>query len=337
MAKSSRAVERILKEIDLIEYMRNCGYTPYPMGNGRYYGLKEYNSVRIYPDTNTYFHPGSGNGDPRRLNVINFAEWHFGISNNEAINMLVKGLRDKPEYLTSKVKRETPTVEKQEFVLPEKTTGNYKHIYAYLIKTRCISKTVITDMIKRGYLYEDIRGNSTFVGFNNDDKACFCFQRGSSDKIPEGHNRAFTKIITGSDFDFAWSVCNNSNKLFVTEACIDSMSAMTLFELHNRNPNDCDYLATCGPSLRPLVNYLDNHPNINRIYLGFDNDAVGDKYRLRAAQILKDKGYKGDIVNKPPLTKDFNEDLKAVSQHNGVISPENNISKTINIERTIQL
>ena len=72
-----RTVDRILDEVDLIEYMSACGYTRYPLGNGSYYGLKEHSSVRIYPETNTYFHPGSSNGDPRRLNVINFTAWHY--------------------------------------------------------------------------------------------------------------------------------------------------------------------------------------------------------------------------------------------------------------------
>ena len=39
-----------------------------------------------------------------------------------------------------------------------------------------------------------------------------------------------------------------------------------------------DYLATCGPSMKPLINYVQSHPNTDTIYLGFDNDEAGNKY-----------------------------------------------------------
>lgn len=330
-----RTVDRILAEIDLIEYMSACGYTPYPLGNGTYYGLKEHSSVRIYPESNTYFHPGSSNGDPRRLNVINFTAWHYGISNGEAIKMLAKELNDKPSYRQSVVKREVPKIEKKEFALPPKTGGNYKHIYAYLIKTRCLSKTVVNDMVKRNFLYEDTRGNATFVG-HHDGKECFCFQRGCSDKIPVGYDRAFTKVIPGSNFDHAWYVDNGSTKLFATEAVIDSMSVMTMLEKHGINPSGYDYVSTCGPSIKPLVNYIKSHPNTNTVYLGFDNDESGNKYRQRTVKELKKIGYSGKIIDKPPHTKDFNQDLKLLSQHNGTISQQNTIqNNSINIERMI--
>lgn len=325
-----RTVERILANIDLLEYMKDCGYTPYPIGNGSYYGLREHGSVRIYPDTNTYFHPGTG--DNRRLNVINFAQWHYGISNSEAIKMLAKELNGVTNYKISHVKREYKPPEKKPFELPAKSPNSYKHVYAYLNQTRCLSRKVITDMVKRNFLYEDIRGNAAFVGYH-DNRECFCFQRGCSDKIPEGYERAYTHIVSGSNFEYAWSVCNNSNKLFVTEAVIDSMSVMTMLEKHNFNPNDYDYVATCGPSMKPIVNYVSQHKNIKTVYIGFDNDVAGNKYRKRAIEALQKEGYTGKIIDKPPHTKDFNEDLKILSQQNGTISQSTSITQTI--ERTI--
>lgn len=325
-----RTVDRILANIDLLEYMKDCGYTPYPMGNGSYYGLKEHGSVRIFPESNTYFHPGTG--DNRRLNVINFAQWHYGISNSEAIKMLAKELNGVTNYKISHVKREYKPPEKKPFELPAKSPNSYKHVYAYLNQTRCLSRKVITDMVKRNYLYEDIRGNAAFVGYH-DNRECFCFQRGCSDKIPEGYERAYTHIVSGSNFEYAWSVCNNSNKLFVTEAVIDSMSVMTMLEKHNFNPNDYDYVATCGPSMKPIVNYVSQHKNIKTVYIGFDNDVAGNKYRKRAIEALQKEGYTGKIIDKPPHTKDFNEDLKILSQQNGTISQSASITQTI--ERTI--
>lgn len=108
---------------------------------------------------------------------------------------------------------------------------------------------------------------------------------------------------------------------------------MTMFEKHNFNPNDYDYVATCGPSMKPILNYISLHKNINTIYLGFDNDEAGNKYRQRAREALQKEGYTGKIVDKAPHTKDFNEDLKILSQQNGIVSP--NVSPVQSIERMI--
>ena len=115
------------------------------------------------------------------------------------------------------------------------------------------------------------------------------------------------------------------------------MSVMTMFEQHNINPNNYDYLATCGPSMKPLINYVQSHPNTDTIYLGFDNDEAGNKYRQRARKALSEIGYSGKVIDKPPHTKDFNQDVQLLKQHNGTISQQNTIqNNNFNIERMIQ-
>lgn len=312
-----RTVDRILESIDLKEYMECHGWTLYRIGNC--YGCKEHGSVRVF-DNNTYFHPGSG--DNRRLNVINFAEYYYGISNRDAIEMLAKELNDDPVW---KKERKThvhksKSESKKTLVLPEKQSGIYKRAYSYLTKKRCLSKSVVTDLFKRHLVYEDVRGNVTFVGFHEGQES-FCFQRASNEIVSEGKQRPFTKVIEGSDFSHAWYVDNGSSKLFVTEAIIDSASVMTMFELHGYNPNVFDYVATCGPSRNPVINYIKSHPQIDTVYLGYDNDNAGNAYRQKTRNELREMGYKGKIVDKIPHTKDFNNDLQVLS--NSSFKPEN--------------
>lgn len=116
------------------------------------------------------------------------------------------------------------------------------------------------------------------------------------------------------------------------------MSVMTMFEMHGFNPNDYDYIATCGPSMKPIVNYISEHRNISTVYLGFDNDDTGNKYRKRASSALREAGYQGKIIDKSPHTKDFNEDLKFLSRSENAVF-EQSSEKAINniLERTIQL
>lgn len=326
-----RTIDRILGKIDLLEYMQDCGYTPYSVGNC--YGLKEHGSVRIYPESNTYFHPGTG--DSRRMNVINFASWHQGISQGEAIKMLARELNDEPRYVMkrSPSPSEVKPQIKKELVLPEKSNKQYRHVYAYLNQKRWIDKSVVSDMIHRRYLYEDMRGNATFVGYDKDGKASLCFQRGCTD-TPYKH------IVQGSDFTYGWSVDNGSSKLFVNEAIIDSMSVMTMFKIHGMDANNYNYVATCGPSMKPIINAVAGNENIKTVYIGFDNDEAGRKYTQRAKIALNEIGYKGKIVDKSPKSKDFNEDLQRLSEHKGKMEDLEQTPKqtqNIAIERNIQI
>lgn len=316
-----RTVDRILESIDLKEYMERHGWTLYRIGNC--YGCKEHGSVRVF-DNNTYFHPGTG--DNRRMNVINFAEYYYGISNQDAIKMLAEELNDNPAWKRERKPHiSKPEIEnKKELKLPEKQQGSYKRVYAYLTKSRCLSKSVVTDLFKRHFVYEDIKGNVTFVGFH-DGKESFCFQRASNEFISENRKRPFTRIVEGSDFSHAWYVDNGSTKLFVTEAIIDSASAMTMFELHGYDPKAYDYVATCGPSRNPVVNYVVSHPKIDTVYLGYDNDNAGNTYRQKTREDLRAAGYKGKIIDKIPHTKDLNKDLQVLS--NSAYKPENSLNK----------
>lgn len=321
-----RTIDRILGEIDLLEYMRDCGYTPYSVGSC--YSLKEHGSVRIYPESNTYFHPGTG--DNRRMNVINFAAWHHNIPQSEAIKMLARELNDEPRYVTKRKPAEIKPEVKKELVLPEKSSKQYRHVYAYLGQKRCIDRSIVSDMIHRRYLYEDMRGNATFVGYDKDGKASLCFQRGCTD-TPYKH------IVSGSDFTYGWSVDNGASKLFVNEAIIDSMSVMSMFKFHGMDPNNYNYVATCGPSMKPIINAVAGNENIKTVYLGFDNDEAGRKYTQRAKGVLNEIGYKGKIIDKPPKSKDFNEDLQRLSEHKGKMEELKQIqTQNFQIERNIQ-
>lgn len=326
-----RTVDRILQNVDLLEYMRDCGYTPYPIGSC--YGLKEHSSVRIFPETNTYFHPGRG--ENRRLNVINFAAWYHNIDNQSAIKLLAEELNDKPGYMRPKsaVRQEQkpPVEKKKDFALPQRTKNSYRKAYAYLNQKRCIDKSVLKDMINRGFLFEDERGNASFVGFNEDGKENFCFQRGCGDK-PYKH------IVAGSDFSTAWHIDNGADKLFVNEAIIDSMSVMTMFQMHGYDPNMYNYVATCGPSMKPLLNFIQKHPDTKTVYLGFDKDEAGRRYTAKATEALRSSGYTGKIIDKPPKTKDFNQDLQTITQSKGRVELSHNQQSQTNnlsIERNI--
>ncbi len=317
-------VERILQNIDLLEYMRYCGYTPYKVGSNCY-GLREHSSVRIYPESNTYFHASR---DSRRLNVINFYAWYHGTDNKEAIKRLAEELNLKPEYSYKEPKKpKPPTLEKENipFALPEKHKGKYSRVYAYLNKERCIDTSIIADFMKNDLLYQDKNGNAAFVGKDESGKAVFCFERGTVPAKPYKH------IVAGSDFSTAFTICNNASKLFITEAIIDSMSIMTMLKEAGFDYKEYDYIATCGTSQAAVYKHLENHPNIKTVYLAFDKDTAGNRCRAKTGEKLADnKDIR--LIDKKPRNKDWNEDLQNLNKYQ---NQTQNINKNNTIERSI--
>lgn len=119
--------------------------------------------------------------------------------------------------------------------------------------------------------------------------------------------------ITGSDKKIGWFVNNNSNSLLACEAPIDAMSLMTLLEYHNVNPKRYSYLAQSGVCTKSLEYHLSKNPKIDTVYLCYDNDEAGHKARRQTRELLKSLGFDGRIIDKPPHSKDWNEDLQGIN------------------------
>lgn len=294
-------VDKILNSYDLMEYISRCGYTTIPVGS--YYKLSPSNghdndSFRIDPRTNTYFHSSV---DGRRRNVINFAAWHYGISIEDSIKLLS---RDISQH-NIQPKKESPQKpkEKEPLQLPEKFEGQYARVFSYLYRSRGIDPEIINHMIKTGMLYQDNKSNAVFVGRDKEKMPCFGFIRGTSSK------KAFKGVCVGSDFSKGLYIGNNSQSLFVSEAVIDNLSLMTMLKLHGDNYKNYDYLATCGPSMKGLLSQVASREELRTIYLAFDNDIAGNKFRLTAREKLIEQGFAGQIIDKIPQDKDWNLDL----------------------------
>ena len=119
--------------------------------------------------------------------------------------------------------------------------------------------------------------------------------------------------ITGSDKKIGWFVNNNSNSLLACEAPIDAMSLMTLLEYHNVSPKRYSYLAQSGVCTKSLEYHLSKNPKIDTVYLCYDNDEAGHKARGQTRELLKSLGFDGRIIDKPPHSKDWNEDLQGIN------------------------
>lgn len=214
--------------------------------------------------------------------------------------------------------------------LPPVSTEKFKHIYRYLIDGRKISKNVVTQMVRSKNLYEDaVNHNAVWVGYDYDGKAKFACRRITYDK-PKKEGGFLKGDIKGSTKNIGLMIDNHSPVLFLCEAPIDAMSLMTLFELHNMDFNKYSYLAQGGVYLGAVQYHLENQPGIRKIYLCYDNDNAGVAACSAARQLLKDIGYTGQVVDKPPHNKDWNDDLKNISntiQHGHGQEQQNTITQ----------
>lgn len=191
--------------------------------------------------------------------------------------------------------------EKVEFILPERTRP--ARIYWYLIQQRGIERSIVAKMIEQDRVFQEAeRGNVCFVGYDKEGTARYCSKRGTSQAQWRGE-------VDGSDKQYGFTMPGTSSTLKVFEAPIDAMSHASLAMLNGSDWRNDPRLALGGLSSKALDRYLDDHPNINSLWLCMDNDEQGQK----AAQKFAEKyGSRYDVKIKPPHLKDFNQDLQCV-------------------------
>ena len=164
----------IARSVDLVSIAERQGFTTKRVGS--YYTLKEHDSVRIKNRRTwlRYSIPQSMEG--HNVDTIEFLKQFCGMDFRGSVIYLLNeaGYRYEDKEFESdtyrkrheyrKAEQETEPEEKGEFVLPE-ANDNYRRLYAYLLKTRCLSKAVVDWFVKKKLIYETRRyHNVVFIG-----------------------------------------------------------------------------------------------------------------------------------------------------------------------------
>lgn len=210
-----------------------------------------------------------------------------------------------PYPLSDPPKKEAPA-----FVLPLQNSSNSR-LKAYLCKTRGLAPRIVSELLKRETIYQDTRNNVVFVGHDYDNEIRYASFRGTLSDVQ------FRGDVGGSNKEIGFSmnlVGQAPTRLFVCESPIDAMSIASMLEHFGRNSHDYAYLSLGGTAANALAYHLPHHPQLQMIYLCQDNDEGGRKSRLTCCKMLKEVGYDGRIIDKPPIGKDFNEDLLSLRQ-----------------------
>lgn len=155
-------VYRMIKEqVKIVDYASRMGFTV--IRKGRYFSLKEHDSVIIDPEKNCFWRNsklGNGNSIGKGGSIIDFLLEFTDRSLHEVLKELskeifVEDMAKVPSFEKSKkmISRPTGTLE-----LPPQDSHMH-NVYAYLIQTRKIKKNIVQLFVDRKMLYQDTHKN----------------------------------------------------------------------------------------------------------------------------------------------------------------------------------
>lgn len=288
------------RNADLLDYLQQNGYRLMKSGRNEY-RLEEHDSLVISNNKWNWFSQDIGG------NTLDFIIKYEGKSLTEAVGALIgvsgreNTRRNVKAYIPGKKKK---TVD--ELQLPEKSK-NYHRIFAYLIKTRCLDKDIVTALVKEGLIYESKDTyNVVFLGKDKEGNIKHVAMRGTLS------NKSYKHDCIGSDKRYCFGIKGRSDTLFVFESAIDLLSHATIAKMKNIDyREDHRVNAGCISSLS-LYQYLEDNPGIKNITLCLDNDKVGRAASKKIAADLDDKGKYNVLESFPPSGKDWNDYLKSL-------------------------
>ena len=283
---------RQAKETDIVELAKSIGLTP--VKKGRFWSLKEYDSVMIYPNHLSYSRFSDHTGGDAIEFLKNFANMDF----QEAIRSLLEknGLRV--------TVHQEPQQAPRQFELPPQSE-THSRVFAYMNRTRCISRETLDFLLKNKLIYEDDHHNVVFVGYDKDGTAKYASKRGTNT-----FGESYKRDVAGSDKSCSFNIVNrDSDLLVVTEAPIDAISFMDLMKRHDMN-----VLALGGTAPVALDHFLKEYDHIEKIWLLLDCDGAGSRGTKKILENLEGSRYQvrdkrniEGMANK--YAKDLNEFL----------------------------
>lgn len=176
----------------------------------------------------------------------------------------------------------------KDFKLPEKCSGPYARVYAYLSETRKIPTYIIDDMIEDKILYQDKRGNCVF-------NSCVCNYAELRGTSTYG-DKPFKQIAAGSESDGYWKYpTRKKRKAYICESAIDAISLRAIL-----GESSAAYVSMGGLKASALERITDEY---DTCVIAVDNDEAGNEFYSKHCAGME------RIV---PVNKDWNEDLIAV-------------------------
>ncbi len=227
--------------------------------------------------------------------AISFVQRHFGLGYQDAMLYLLGN--ELGEMFPSVAEKKPEPL--KPFELPM-ANGNMRRVFAYLVKHRQIDRDVVAHFAKEHLLFEDEKyHNAVFVGVDENGVPRHAHKRSTN-----SYGEPFRINIEGSDPRHSFHHIGTNGSLYVFEAPIDMLSYISL------NPDGWQknsYVACCGTSPQPVIQLVEQIPQLQKVYLCLDNDTAGHLASTRIANALAERGLCSERII--PENKDWNDDL----------------------------
>lgn len=315
---SKEELKALAKESSILDVIYRMGFTIVQTGST--YTTKEMDSLRVFPKTNSYFRFSQNRGG----DTLDFLTKECEMASKDAIAFLAH------ESLSGTVMKQAANrkmeIEPKEFILPQKANNSIK-VFQYLTEVRCINPDLVEMLEYEKFLYQDIRGNAVFVGYDGD-KPAYAALRGTDP------NRTFKGEVTGSRKAIGYSYhMTDAKSIVVCEAPIDMLSVMTM-TIENEQFGKFSYLSLGGLSMGALERVLDEYPGkYSHVFSCLDADKKGVAGYEKLRLLTHEKNLK--LTNMSVLyktQKDVNGYLQYKVKEQGLIKET---TKSLEDEREI--
>lgn len=274
---------------------------------GSFYRCIEHDSLVIRSDCKGWY------WNSRKEGGADVLQWLQNIENKTYEQALVTVLHAVPDNKNSAppkspyVQAPAKQPEEKELLMPPRVNGQYKCVFAYLTKTRCIDPSIVNTLMHHNYLYEDTRHNCVFVGYDKVGFPAYATIRTTLSDV------RYRKDVYGSKKANGFYLQGQiKDTVYVFESPIDLLSHATICNLYGGNKEWLKYsrLSLGGVSDVALDHYLKNYPEVKKIRLCLDNDPAGITASEKMTAKYIPLGY--DVRSIPPEKKDYNDDLKEI-------------------------
>lgn len=282
--------------VDILEYAHSQGLHLKKRGSS--YEVLDYKGgFYITPAKNSWYHFNATTGGGVVKLCMELENKTYVEAVKTLLNEDMEPIRHRSDW---KPEPETP----KEFHLPHQN-DTYRHVFAYLIKTRGIDESIVKKMVDQNLLYENTQRSCVFVGRDKRGIA-----RHASVRSTNTQGEVFKQDVAGSQKAYSFSITGTSGTLNVFEAPIDALSYMSLQKLYGKEIDD-SYLSLGGVEVKALERFLADHKEIEKIRVCTDHDEAGEKAVVR---IYEKYGQDYKVTRHRPTNKDFNADLVAIRQ-----------------------
>lgn len=276
--------------VDLVDFLQRQGEEL--IRSGHEWRWKRHDSVTICGSE--WFRHKSKEGG----HAIDFVLHFYNKSFPEAVQWLLGGESGVEWNQFSK----SAPPPKKTFALPE-ANPDMRRVFAYLIKQRFISQSVLSYFARERLIYEDKEyHNAVFVGLNENGVPRHAHKRGTYTQ-----GEPYKGNVEGSDPNCSFHYLGTDDTLYVFEAPVDMLSFITLYPEEWRRHS---YVALDGVAEHAMFHLLKCQTNLKNVVLCLDHDAAGIEAVCRFKNILAEHDYGSDV--RQSRYKDWNEDLKAM-------------------------